>query len=118
MADNKSNRGSTMKWMIFLFLFLNAFPVGMHAGIAVTQDADHTTKWASFNNVVESKTKEIKAIVFGPVIKVLGMLGIAYGVCMLVMGQTKQMVTFAGIGLLLNIIPHFIDTIFGAMLPR
>jgi len=107
-----------MKWVVFLILCLNAFPASVSAGLTVTSDADHVTKWASFTDAVESKTKEIKAIVFGPILKVLGMLGIAYGVCMLVMGQTKQMITFAGIGLLLNIIPHFIDTVLGAMIPR
>lgn len=93
-------------------------PSVLPASIAVTSSSDkHVATWKDFNHVADDKIKEIKAIVFGPIIKILGMLGVAYGVCMLCMGQTKPIITYGGIGLLLNIIPYFIDSVFGALLP-
>jgi hypothetical protein len=108
-----------MKWILMLYLAIFAAPAVLTAGTFVKADEQHKTTWKSFNDAVDSKTQEIKALVFGPITKILGMLGIAYGVfSMLTTATPKPLIMYGGIGLLLNIIPYFIDTVFGAMLPR
>lgn len=108
-----------MKWFLTLFLLVWAIPTTLPAGLLVERDAKHEETWKKFNEAVDSKTKEIKRLVFGPVTKILGMLGIAYGIIsMLATATTKPLITYGGIGLLLNIIPFFIDSVFSALLPR
>lgn len=107
-----------MKWLMALFLVIWAVPATLPAGIVVKNNTQaHEATWKNFNDAVDDKIKEIKGVVFGPVVRILGVLGIAYGVCCLAMGKTQQMMTYAGIGLLLNLIPFFIDSVFSAMLP-
>jgi hypothetical protein len=106
-----------MKWFLVLLLAVFSVPAFLPASL-VDKNTENLGTWKKFDEAAQKKTLEIKAVVFGPVIRILGMLGIAYGVCMLVMGQTRQMMTFAGIGLLLNIIPFFIDSVFSAILPK
>jgi hypothetical protein len=106
-----------MRWILMLYMVLLLAPIGLSAGTFGEKDMDHEKKWTSFNNVVEKKTKEIKALVFGPITKILGMLGIAYGVfSMLATASPRPLIMYGGIGLLLNIIPYFIDTVFSATL--
>lgn len=107
-----------MKLLWIFFLAILTAPIAMTASIVVEKNAQHEATWKEFNDAANKKTQEIKSIVFGPVTRILGMLGIAYGVCMLCVGQTRPMITFGGVGLLLNIIPYFVDTVFGAVLPR
>jgi hypothetical protein len=106
-----------MKWALVLFLSIWILPVTLSASLAPKTSASHDKVWKQFNDAADDKTLEIKAIVFGPVMKVLGMLGIAYGVAMLAMGQTRPLITFGGIGLLINIIPYFVDAVFSALVP-
>jgi hypothetical protein len=112
----RKNRLLALMWMIvFGVIFL---PVAAFAG-TINKDAEHEKTWKAFNTAVDEKTTEIKALVFGPITKILGVLGIAYGIfSMLMSGSPKPLLTYGGIGLLLSIIPHFIDTIFGGILPR
>ena len=108
-----------MKWFLMFYLALFIAPAGLTAGTFVKKDSKHEQTWKDFNDAVEYKTTEIKALVFGPITKILGMLGIAYGVfSMLATASPKPLITYGGIGLLLNIVPYFIDTVFGSMLPR
>lgn len=106
-----------MKWFLTLFFVIWMIPAEVPAGIAVEKNDKYETTWKKFNEAVADKVAEIKGFAFGPIIKVLGMLGIAYGMAMLAWGQTRPIMLWGGIGLMLNIIPSFIDTIFGALLP-
>lgn len=107
-----------MKLFLMMMLTVFAFPIVLEASLVNKNDEVHLRTWEAFDKAATAKTSEIKAILFGPILRVLGMLGVAYGVVMLIMGQTKQMMTFGGIGLLLNIIPYFIEGVFSAILPR
>jgi hypothetical protein len=106
-----------MRWLWIVCFALWIAPEWLSAG---TFDAsDRSLKhWEAFNKAADDKTKEIKALVFGPITKIIGMLGIAYGVfSMLATASPKPLIMYGGIGLLLNIIPYFIDSVFGAVLP-
>jgi len=93
-------------------------PCGLFAGSFVTKDAGIEKTWKSFNEAVEGKAQEIKQILFGPVTKIIGVLGVGYGVIsMILTASPKPLVTYAGIGFLIALIPYFIDTVFGAVLP-
>lgn len=107
-----------MKWVILFLLGVLTVPMIVEASLVDKKDKEHLGTWKTFDEEATKKTSEIKAIVFGPITRILGMLGVAYGVIMLCMGQYRQMMTFAGIGLLLNIIPYFIDSVFSAILPK
>jgi hypothetical protein len=61
-----------------MFLVVWLLPMTLSAGMA-PQDGRTTKTWDAFNKAVDEKTSEIKQIVFGPVTKVLGVLGVAYG---------------------------------------
>ena len=107
-----------MKWLFLLLLTLCIAPQVLSASILVEKDRKHEATWEKFNTAVNDKTAEIKGLVFGPITKMVGMLGIAYGVIMmLVRASPTPLITYGGIGLLLNVIPYFIDSIFGAILP-
>jgi hypothetical protein len=105
-----------MKWIIAIFLLLGTFPVALPAGLTTKNDS-HEQTWKEFNQAVNKKTEEIKNLMFGPIIRIAGLLGIGYAVIMLCMAKIQPMITWGGIGLLLNIIPYFIDSVFGALLP-
>lgn len=106
-----------MKWFLTLFFVCWMIPATLPAGIVVEKNDKYEASWKKFNDAVTDKVAEIKGFAFGPIIRVVGMLGIAYGMAMLVCGQTKPIITWGGIGLLLNIIPSFVDSVFGALLP-
>jgi len=112
------NLETNMKWLLFLFLLLNVIPDVVEAGIAIQTDQAHTQAWQNFNNVVDRKILEIKSLAFGPLIRIAGVAAIAYGLVQLFCGRTGPIIMYGGIGLLLNILPTFIDSVFGAMLPR
>lgn len=107
-----------MKWILALFLLLGAVPQDLSAGLTKKGTAEHDATWKDFNQAVNKKTEEIKSLMFGPIMRIAGMLGIGYAVIMLCMAKIQPMITWGGIGLLLNIIPFFIDSVFGALLPR
>lgn len=106
------------RWLFALLFALWVVPGALPAAMTIKQGKNHAATWKKFNEQVDDKVEEIKSILFGPFIKILGVLGIAVGVFYLTQGKTQHMMTWAGIGLLLAILPTFIDTILGAMLPR
>jgi hypothetical protein len=105
-----------MKWFVEILLTFWMVPGFLPAGMGM-KDQAHIKTWKAFNDVADKKYEEIKAIFFGPITKILGVLGICYGFVSLLMGNRGQMITCAGIGLLITVIPYFVDSIFGAMLP-
>lgn len=110
-----------MKYSLALLIFALAWiaPMQLRASIAVTPDAKHAETWKKFNEVVDNKSNEIKALAFGPITKIIGMLALAYAVISVwVTNSTRQLVMFGGIGILMTIAPSFIDTLFSAILPR
>lgn len=109
-----------MKFVLSIFMFGLALlaPVSLKASIAVPPDAKHEATWKKFNDVVENKSSEIKALAFGPITKIMGMLALAYAVMSVwITNSTRQLVMFGGIGILMTIAPSFIDTLFSAILP-
>lgn len=106
-----------MKWLLALFLVMWMVPSELPAGLAVTKDASSAATWKTFNEKVSDKVAEIKSVAFGPIVQIFGALAMVYGIAMLFFGQYKPLITWGGIGLLLNIIPHFVDSVFGALLP-
>jgi len=108
-----------MKWLVVFIFAVLTVPMIAYAGLVDEKDTKLLeTNWKKFDEAATQKTSEIKALIFGPITRIMGILGIAYGVIMACMGQTKQLITFGGIGLLLNVLPYFIDSIYGAILPR
>ncbi len=107
-----------MKWILTMLLTFWALPFAISAAEIVKKDAKVEKTWESFNLAVDSKTQEIKQIVFGPITKLIGVLGIAYGVISTcITASYRPIMTYGGIGLLMAIVPYFIDTVFGAVLP-
>lgn len=106
-----------MKWLLAICLCLWALPTELPAGLTKKGPAAHDETWKEFNVAVNKKTEEIKSLMFGPIMRIAGLLGIGYAVIMLCMAKIQPMITWGGIGLLLNIIPFFIDSVFGALLP-
>jgi len=104
-----------MKWLLAICLLICAVPSDLPAGLTSGQVLDE--HWTSFNDAVNKKTAEIKGLLFGPIMRIAGFVGIAYAMVMLWMAKFKPMLTWGGIGILMNIIPVFIDSVFGAMLP-
>jgi len=94
-------------------------PMQCFASIAVSSSANHAQVWQTFNKTVDDKTDEIKALVFGPITKIIGMLALAYAIISVWMTNSyRQLVVFGGVGILMTIAPSFIDTLFSALLPR
>src|SRR5947209_2014713 len=100
-----------MKWLLVVLFVIWLFPMTLSAGMTITPSAKHAAAWKGFNEAVDDKIQEIKALVFGPITRICGMLGIAVGVFYLMQGKTQHMMTWAGIGILLSILPTFIDSI-------
>lgn len=105
-----------MKWFIVLFFTCWMVPQFLTAGMAM-KDQEQVRVWKTFNDAANNKSEEIKFLFFGPIGRLVGMLGLGYGVIQLFLGNKGQMITALGVGLLLTILPSFVDTIFGAMLP-
>ena len=105
-----------MKWFIFLFIFLNTLPAVANAGISANKNSKFEATWKAFNENADNKGEEIKWVIFGPIAKILGIIATGYGVCMLMMGQTRPIMITIGVGILLAILPNFIESVFGAML--
>lgn len=105
-----------MKWLLVVFCMFLIAPCFLSAGMASDKKSSkHEATWKSFNEAIDDKTSEIKSIVFGPITKIIGMLGIGYGVIsMLLSASPKPLITYGGIGLMLNIVPLFIDSVFSA----
>lgn len=70
--------------------------------------------------IVAQSTK-IRDFLFGPTMRVAGVLGGAYGLIQAILSSSlKPLIVFGGIGLGVNIVPKFIDGIYGVsamMLP-
>jgi hypothetical protein len=106
-----------MKLLIAFLLFIGTMPAILPAGLT-SKDLSNEQTWKEFNQAVNKKTEEIKSLMFWQLIRIAGILGIGYAVIMLCMVKIQTMITWGGIGILLNIIPYFIDSVFGALLPR
>jgi hypothetical protein len=106
------------KWLFLIFISLWLIPQGIQASNIVKGHSQNENTWKKFNEAVDAKTDEIKQVVFGPVTKIIGVLGVAYGMIMTVMtAAPRPLIMYGGIGLLISIIPYFIDTVFGSVVP-
>lgn len=70
---------------------------------------------------IVAQASKIQAFLFGPTMRVAGVVGGAYGLIQAILSSSlKPLIVFGGIGLAVNIIPKFIDGIYGVsgmMLP-
>lgn len=70
---------------------------------------------------IAEQTTKIQGFLFGPAMRITGVLGGAYGLIQAILSSSlKPLIVFGGIGLAVNIIPKFIDGIYGVsgmMLP-
>lgn len=70
---------------------------------------------------IVAQASKIQAFLFGPTMRVTGVIGGAYGLIQAILSSSiKPLIVFGGIGLAVNIIPKFIDGIYGVsgmMLP-
>lgn len=70
--------------------------------------------------IVEQTTK-VQTFLFGPPLRIAGVMGGAYGLIQAILSSSlKPLIVFGGIGLAANIVPKFIDGIYGVsgmMLP-
>lgn len=70
---------------------------------------------------IVAQASKIQAFLFGPTMRVAGVIGGAYGLIQAILSSSiKPLIVFGGIGLAVNIIPKFIDGIYGVsgmMLP-
>jgi hypothetical protein len=70
---------------------------------------------------IVSQATKIQQFLFGPTMRLAGIIGGAYGLIQAILSSSlKPLLVFGGIGLAVNIIPKFIDGIYGVsgmMLP-
>lgn len=67
---------------------------------------------------INNHTAAISDFLFGPVAKITGVLGGAYGLLSAVLTSSiRPLVTFGGIGLGVSVVPKFIESVFTLMLP-
>jgi hypothetical protein len=63
----------------------------------------------------------VKTFLFGPIMRIAGIFGGAYGLLQAILSSSlKPLLVFGGIGLAVNIIPKFVDGVYGVsgmMLP-
>jgi hypothetical protein len=63
---------------------------------------------------IVSQASKIQEFLFGPTMRLAGIIGGAYGLIQAILSSTlKPLLVFGGIGLAVNIIPKFIDGIYG-----
>lgn len=105
-----------MKWLCVIFCVFCLVPEYLPANVVPESSATHATTWQPVNTKVDARVSEIKYVLFGPVVKILGALGVCYGVVKAFSGQYKPLLVYGGLGILLNILPSVIDVVFGAML--
>ncbi len=77
---------------------------------------------ADFGGVeIVAQTSKVQNFLFGPTMRIVGVIGGAYGLIQAILSSSlKPLMVFGGIGLAVNIIPKFIDGIYGVsgmMLP-
>lgn len=60
-----------------------------------------------------NQSNKIKGFLFGPALRVAGVMGGAYGVMQSIMTSTaRPLIAYGGIGLGVNVMPKFIDGVF------
>jgi hypothetical protein len=67
---------------------------------------------------ITDHANSISSFLFGPVARVAGVIGGGYGlVTSIITSSIRPLITFGGIGLGVNLVPKFIDTVFTMLLP-
>lgn len=67
---------------------------------------------------ITSKSHDIQKFLFGPPMRLAGVLGGAYGVLQAVLTSAmKPLIVYGGIGMAVNVVPKFIDGVFSLILP-
>ena len=101
------------------WLFLS-YTIGLTL-IGIACDAFATTAKDFGGDEIITQAATVKTFLFGPIMRVAGVIGGAYGLIQAILSSSiKPLIVFGGIGLAVNIIPKFIDGIYGVsgmMLP-
>jgi hypothetical protein len=94
------------------------FCMGFVTGLFISTDLFAETSNHFGGADITSQSNEIKQFLFGPPMRLAGVLGGAYGVLQAVLTSTmKPLIVYGGIGMAVNIVPKFIDGVFSLMLP-
>lgn len=105
------------KWIFSLFFILWLVPQTVQA-FGYKGDDVAVKTWQKVNTVVDSKSEEVKYVVFGILMKIAGICGIAFGAIQTALQASPQpLIRYGGTGFLIVIVPFFIDTLFGAVVP-
>ena len=77
---------------------------------------ENTTKFSSTE--ITQHANDLSTFLFGPVAKVAGVLGGAYGLISAILSSNiRPLITFGGIGLGVALVPKFINSVFTLLLP-
>ncbi len=81
--------------------------------------AETTTDFGTSEFIAQSD--KIQKFLFGPAMRIVGIIGGAYGLIQAIMSSTvKPLIVYGGLGLGVNLIPTFINNVFnvsGMMVP-
>jgi hypothetical protein len=75
--------------------------------------AETTKEFAG--SAIAEQSKKIQGFLFGPAMRVAGVMGGAYGLIQAVLtSSVRPLAVYGGIGMGVNVIPKFIDGVYGA----
>jgi hypothetical protein len=87
--------------------------VAVVAGICIPADAMAEGAKAFGGEGFNTQANEISGFLFGPAMRLAGVMGGAYGLIQSIMSASvRPLLAFGGIGLGANLIPKFIDGVF------
>lgn len=97
-----------MKKKIIIACLLTGAVIALFPSEALAQK---TSEFAS-QEFIETSS-DVQTFLFGPVMRIVGIIGGAYGLYQAIMSSSlKPLLVFGGIGLAVNLIPKFIDGVF------
>lgn len=101
--------------------FISTFCLFSAGALLITANVFAATATDFGGTAIVEQTTKVQTFLFGPPLRIAGVMGGAYGLIQAILSSSlKPLIVFGGIGLAANIVPKFIDGIYGVsgmMLP-